>query len=258
MGQAKQRTRAILAMNRSCIFCGGSNPATTVDHQPARALFDRREWPEGLCLSRLRAVQSGIKGRRAQARPPGSHRFPAGGRSRSKAGIWQVSRRDAKQFSGPPQTTFRERKEAVSKIGRHLPARRRSACRYSCRWHRRPSGRRTIRQIAEQNLASFALEAHRERRSLGRRRQSDWYSNAYFNAFNQSEEKSFYTALPACPPIIRNKRDLSDQFAYRYGIDDAGELSAFFIGFRNSFIVLGIVAQSDEMLKEIRASEGVS
>jgi hypothetical protein len=41
MGQSKQRTRAL------CIFCGCVNHATTVDHQPARALFDRKEWPEG-------------------------------------------------------------------------------------------------------------------------------------------------------------------------------------------------------------------
>jgi hypothetical protein len=48
---------------------------------------------------------------------------------------------------------------------------------------------------------------------------------------------------------------LSDQFVYRYGKDDAGELSAFLIGFRNSFIITGIVAQSDEVLSGIRAWE---
>ena len=30
-----------------CCFCGGLVPATSRDHQPARALFDRKEWPEG-------------------------------------------------------------------------------------------------------------------------------------------------------------------------------------------------------------------
>jgi hypothetical protein len=69
-----------------------------------------------------------------------------------------------------------------------------------------------------------------------------WYSNASFNAFTESEEAKFYTGLPVCPPIKRNGRDLSDQFAYRYGKDDARELSVFLIAFRNSFIVTRIVA----------------
>ena len=47
MGEAKRRAQAILDASEGCIFCGGDSPSTTVDHQPARALFDRKEWPEG-------------------------------------------------------------------------------------------------------------------------------------------------------------------------------------------------------------------
>jgi len=82
-----------------------------------------------------------------------------------------------------------------------------------------------------------------------------WYTNAYFNVFLQSDEATFYTALPTCPPIVRNRQDLSDQFAYRYGKDEVGEICAFLIAFRNSFIVTGIVAQSHDLLEEIRAQK---
>lgn len=33
-----------------CIFCGGVQEATTEDHVPARAFFERREWPEGFAF----------------------------------------------------------------------------------------------------------------------------------------------------------------------------------------------------------------
>lgn len=45
MGAAKRRRQAINGMK--CIFCGGIADATTQDHVPARAFFERREWPEG-------------------------------------------------------------------------------------------------------------------------------------------------------------------------------------------------------------------
>lgn len=84
------------------------------------------------------------------------------------------------------------------------------------------------------------------------------YTNAHFGIFSQSEERKFYGDLPVCPPIVRNQRDLSDQFAYRYGKDDEGDLSAFLIAFRNSFLITGIVAQSQEILEEIRLREAAA
>jgi len=50
MGEAKRRTdrkRRILANHPLCCFCGGGEPATTIDHAPARTCFVRRVGPEG-------------------------------------------------------------------------------------------------------------------------------------------------------------------------------------------------------------------
>ena len=85
-----------------------------------------------------------------------------------------------------------------------------------------------------------------------------WYTNAQFGIFSQSEERKFYGDLPACPPIVRNKRDLSDQFAYRCGRNYEGDITAFLIVFRGSFLITGIVAQSQELLAEIRTREADS
>lgn len=47
MGDSKRRKSKFFAEHPYCCFCGGSETATTEDHQPARSLFDSRRWPEG-------------------------------------------------------------------------------------------------------------------------------------------------------------------------------------------------------------------
>jgi hypothetical protein len=51
MGEATARRRAhakMLAQHSQCIYCAGANPATTVEHMPPIAMFDRRQRPKGL------------------------------------------------------------------------------------------------------------------------------------------------------------------------------------------------------------------
>ena len=43
----KKKSRSFLLDHPMCCFCGGSEPATTEDHIPARAFFYGRRWPEG-------------------------------------------------------------------------------------------------------------------------------------------------------------------------------------------------------------------
>ncbi len=47
MGERRRRRTQFFLSNPLCCFCGGENPATTEDHQPARTLFKGRIWPEG-------------------------------------------------------------------------------------------------------------------------------------------------------------------------------------------------------------------
>jgi hypothetical protein len=43
---AGRRKREFLAKNSTCLFCGGQERATTIDHIPSRSFFLRRQWPE--------------------------------------------------------------------------------------------------------------------------------------------------------------------------------------------------------------------
>lgn len=47
VGSATRHRQAFLKVNPLCIFCGGVESATTIEHCPPRALFQFRQWPEG-------------------------------------------------------------------------------------------------------------------------------------------------------------------------------------------------------------------
>jgi hypothetical protein len=253
MGEARQRTREILKMSSMCIFCGGDTPATTVDHQPARSLFDRKEWPEGYAFSACEPCNRASK--------DAEHKLAL------------LVRIDSEREDNP----LRRREFGKYLVGmrNNFPGLLRPLSANEKRHFLKAEGLTRAPGIALADIHAagiqadaaeelFELAINKLLRALhwkhtgnivrwGEGVKAAWCTNAYFNSFMQSDEAGFYTALPARPPIIRNRRDISDQFAYRYGTDDEGELSAFLIQFRNSFIITGIVAQSAEMLQEIRS-----
>lgn len=47
MGEAKSKKKRFLAAHCWCCFCGGREPATTIDHLPPRTCFPDRAAPEG-------------------------------------------------------------------------------------------------------------------------------------------------------------------------------------------------------------------
>jgi hypothetical protein len=51
MGQAKKRNQAVLQNCPFCIFCGGETRASTIDHIPAKIMFDGKLRPKGLEFS---------------------------------------------------------------------------------------------------------------------------------------------------------------------------------------------------------------
>jgi hypothetical protein len=62
MGEASQRKRRMHARLRAqpwCIYCGGVNEATTIDHMPPITIFDQRRRPRGLEFSACEPCNSG-------------------------------------------------------------------------------------------------------------------------------------------------------------------------------------------------------
>lgn len=252
MGQAKRRAESILNLSRDCIFCGGRARATTVDHQPARALFDRRDWPEGYAFPACEPCNKASK--------DAEHKLALLVRIDTEYPDDPVRRREFQKYLVGMGNNFpgllkpfsaNEKRKFLKSEG-----------------IKRPPGAALVNMHmagiqAEAAEDLFATTMIKLLKALHWKHtgnivrcdegiKADWYTNAYFDVFRHSDEAEFYMELPACPPIVRSRRDLSEQFAYRYGKDEGGELSAYLIIFRRSFIVTGIVAQSDELLREIR------
>ncbi|MDA9425667.1 MULTISPECIES: hypothetical protein [Bradyrhizobium] len=253
MGQAKQRAQSILNSSRDCIFCGGRARATTVDHQPARALFDRRDWPEGYAFPACEPCNRASK--------DAEHKLALLVRIDTKYSDDPVRRREVQKYLVGMRNNFpgllkpfsaNEKRKFLKSEG-----------------IKRPLGA----ALVDMHVAGIQAEAAEELFDTTMTKllkalhwkhtgnivrydegvKADWYTNAYFDVFRNSDEEEFYMGLPARPPIVRSGRDLSDQFVYRYGKDAGGELSAYLLIFRRSLIVTGIVAQSDELVQEIRS-----
>jgi hypothetical protein len=58
MGEAKKKRERFLAANPYCCFCGGGEPATTVDHVPPRTCLPDRIPPEGFEFPACERCQS--------------------------------------------------------------------------------------------------------------------------------------------------------------------------------------------------------
>ena len=64
MGEASQRKRQMHAHLRAqpwCIYCGGVNEATTIDHMPPITIFNQRRRPRGLEFSACQPCNSGSR-----------------------------------------------------------------------------------------------------------------------------------------------------------------------------------------------------
>jgi len=64
MGEASQRRkskRALLKDNPFCIFCGGTEPATTTEHCPPRMMFRGKQRPHDLVFSSCEICNLGTK-----------------------------------------------------------------------------------------------------------------------------------------------------------------------------------------------------
>jgi hypothetical protein len=57
----KKRHAEILNACPVCIYCGGSTPATTIDHMPPIAMFDGRQRPKGLEFASCEACNKGTR-----------------------------------------------------------------------------------------------------------------------------------------------------------------------------------------------------
>lgn len=256
MGESRKRdlNDRELAFSKTdrCIFCGGLQEATTVDHCPPRSAFSERRWPEGYVFPSCFACNSG---------------------SRLSENWIAVLARIHSQHSPNDEVAVRELRKVARPIIKPgvlksmlLSANQKRELARRANLQLPPGG--TYAELALMAVPKEAVKAVREfavkiAKALhflhtGRivpeqaAIQHHWFTN-----FSQLEGKipdDIFTIPNNAARLHRAKVDLSDQFNYRYAIADNGELSMFTVWFRASFCIAVFVTFDPKIMASATAA----
>ncbi len=240
MGDRKRRRQNFFSEHPTCCFCGGGEPAVEEDHQPPRATFDGRQWPEGYnfpscrgCNDATRADEhilaflSRMKHHNDElnATQETDIKRSMDGISRNFPGLLPslvASTRDVRNFLkkfGQPKApgAFLSDVPIMSLKNPILHAAvHRCAAKLFCALH----------YLHTHTIVPREAVIH-----------TRWYSNAQI--YDGTLPADVLAKFPNGTDLRRGKNQLIDQFAYRYMILSDG--SAFICRFRDSFALLGMV-----------------
>jgi hypothetical protein len=237
MGQAKQRKEKFL--NQPCIFCGGTNLSTTVDHIPARSFFLNRQWPEGFefpaCLkcnqeSRSTEARLALISRLDPTLPENSPIH-----AEAEKMIEGIRRNDSeflRELSAPVDSESQknilkeygipyddgDEIETNSVIG-IPPSLSLEVQNYGFKLAKATHWKHT-NKIVPQNADMLCY----------------WQTNA--NMRSHRIDKIITEFLLGIGATERNKKSLNDQFAYRWGTSPDGHLGAYYFLFRFTFSIV--------------------
>jgi len=237
MGASKQRKREFLRDNPICCFCGGENASEEPDHMPSRTLFLDRQWPEG-------------------------YEFP------SCVSCNRVSRYDELVVSllsrlNPDPTTEMEEVElnkCANSVNKYIPEVVEEIQISPAKKKRlaKEHGYLISSGKTSNDIPLFSLEGERTNKAVlnfSRKLMlalyykhacailpkeggivTIWYSNLQVaNGSIPDEVNQFLNQNPA---LIRNSKNLNEQFNYKYLFSECRQNAVFLVGFRQSFYIL--------------------
>ncbi|MEH2530818.1 hypothetical protein V1277_002806 [Bradyrhizobium sp. AZCC 1588] len=241
LGQKKRRRLDLLGREALCIFCGGTTPASTIDHQPARAFFDAKVGPEGYEFPACEPCN----------KKSSAHEHVLTTLVRLNGGGEQNAQRevDLAKFAKAMKNNF---PGLLRVLG---PDEKNGFIRSRGLWV--PVGRAFPQHLPmvaiDPQIAGTAVDAVFRKlmcalhyKHAGNILPADatitvkWATNAGLPEFITEDMKAFVAGLTEKPPLVRNGKDLSDQFDYRYSKADDGSASAYFIKFRQSLFGAGV------------------
>jgi hypothetical protein len=240
LGKRKTRTEKFLDKHPTCCFCGGGEPACSIDHQPARALFDGREGPEDFEFPACsNCNRSSSQHENALALLIRLATKPEDG-ERRRLELEKYAKAMGNNFPGllVPMTTNQKR-AFLKEAGIERPANFVLS---------------DLKMLAAgDDLAGAAIQGVMKKLFVALH-----YKHAGRIAPERAEVAVFsltnaYTELPvaltefiallrARGVVKRSGRDLSDQFSYKFGVDMKANFSAYTVVFRNSLGAVGTVA----------------
>lgn len=257
LGEKKRRRLDLLDREPLCIFCGGAAPASTGDHQPARSFFDAKHAPEGYEFPACEPCNKKSKDH--------EHVFTTlvrlkGGGERNaqrEVDFAKFAKAMRNNFSGLLRVLGPDEKQGFVKtrgvwvpVGRAFPLQ--------------------LPMVAiDPNIAGAAVDTVFGKlmcafhyRHTGEILPADavitvkWATNAALPDFMTEQMQTFVAGLTGEPKLVRNAKDLSDQFDYRYRVADDLSASAYFIKFRQSLFGAGVLlSKADTRVEQADTDE---
>jgi len=257
LGGKKRRRLDLLGREPLCIFCGGTKPASTVDHQPARSFFDARVGPENSEFPGCEPCNKKSKDHEHVLTTLVRLKGEGGQNAQREVDFAKFARAMKNNFPGLLRVLGPDEKQGFVRsrglwvpVGRAFPLQ--------------------VPMVAiDPQIAGAAVDAVFRKlmcalhyKHTGNILAADgtitvkWATNAGLPEFMTEEMIAFLTGLPEKPTLVRNGKDLSDQFDYRYRVSDDGSASAYFIKFRQSLFGAGVVlSKPDGGIGEADASD---
>lgn len=251
LGGKKRKQLGLLGRQSLCIFCGGTTPASTVDHQPARSFFDGRVWPEGYEFPACEPCNKKSKDQEHVLTTLVRLKGEAEQNAQRELDFAKFAKAMKNNFPGLLRVLGPDEKNGFIKsrglwvpVGRAFPLQ--------------------LPMVAiDQQIAGAAIDAVFRKlmcalhyKHTGNILPADttttvkWCTNAGLPEFMTEEMKALVAGLTE-KPLVRSGKDLSDQFDYRYRTSEDGSASMYFVKFRQSIFGAGVVLSRPDQGMEV-------
>lgn len=257
MGKKSDKNSAFLADNPICCFCGGSTLSEEIDHVPARVIFDQRQWPEGYafpaCVRCNRATRHDEQVVAMLCRVYPDSTTPEGQKE-----ISERLRAVAANYPGlleEMNPSIRQVRSAIKKYQIDKPQGS-TTTDMPFLFVGGPLVEKAVKRFGRKLfLALYYLHTGNILPCEGGVA-IRWFSNLQMEAGELPGELA--QVLQSIPSVERSRKDLSEQFFYRYVLMENRLGGGFLAGFRQSFAILGLVFADRSDLPAIGDKEWLS
>jgi hypothetical protein len=232
--QKRKSNEALLKHNPFCIFCGGTEPATTIEHCPPRMMFRGKRRPHELVFPSCDRCNSGT--RRSDLVASLLGRVYPDGTDIDQADFGKVLKGVANNVPGLLEEMWQsDAEQHLAEGSIPMP----------------PTGGSLLRAngpILKSHILTFGgklglalhFELHKRPVPLTGGVQSIWFSNV--QAAKGEIPRDLLAILPTPRTMQQGKQHVADQFQYSWVTTEEREHSLFYAVFRQSFAIAAVTA----------------
>lgn len=234
MGQAKLKRDALIKAQKPCIFCGGIRLATTEEHCPPRSLFKDRNWPAGFSFPACEACNGGTSDDDLWVAFLANLEEDPTRRKQGRGLMFQLKRQDPQSLQEMFGLSALQTRAAAKKMNMQPePGQALSEL-----------GIVKVTDAAHKAVGTLAgkLSKAMFHRATGEVFPTNggimfhWFTNAQLHEHGQIpvlEAMRQFAAMQQ--PVVRNGKDLQDQFDCRHSVDVEGRLHLLQVTFGTMF-----------------------